>query len=124
LETLPNFNTFEDRLAMEFRRAVTANLNRSLLVISIKLLTGFSEASLALSALGEAAKVIFRRLREQDSVYNPRPGYIGVILPGVNYVATKKVSTRLKKGLLDAAGANNRFSFDIHSIQSAILNRP
>jgi len=53
LETLPNFNTFEDRLAMEFRRAITANVNRSLLVISIKLRTGFSEASLALSALGK-----------------------------------------------------------------------
>jgi hypothetical protein len=116
LETLPNFNTFEDRLAMEFRRAVTANLSLSVLVISIKLRSGFSEPSLALSALGDAAKSISRRLREQDSVYNLRPGYIGVILPGVNHVVTKKVSTRLVEGLLDAAGANNRFSFDIHSI--------
>src|ERR1700751_605068 len=115
-ETLPNFNTFEDRLAMEFRRAVTANLNLSVLVISIKLRAGFPEPSLALSALGDAAKSISRRLREQDSVYNLRPGHIGVILPGVNHVATKKVSTRLVEGLLDAAGANNRFSFDIHSI--------
>jgi hypothetical protein len=56
LETPPNFNTFEDWLAMEFRRAVTANLNRSLLVISIKLLTGFYEASLALSALEDAQR--------------------------------------------------------------------
>jgi hypothetical protein len=60
--------------------------------------------------------VISRRVREQDSVYNLRPGYMLVILPGVNHVATKKVSTRLKEGLSDAAGANNRFSFDIHSI--------
>jgi GGDEF domain-containing protein len=116
LETLPNFNTFEDRLSMEFRRAATAKLNLSVLVIAIKLRSGFSEPSFAMSALGDAAKAISRRLREKDSIYNLRQGYIGVILPGVNHIAAKRVSARLAEGLFDAAGANDRFSFVINSI--------
>src|SRR5690348_16199318 len=46
LSTMPHFNTFEDRLTMEFRRAVAANLKRSVLVISIKLQGVFCEPSL------------------------------------------------------------------------------
>lgn len=116
LGTLPNFSTFEDRLSMEFRRAVTAKLNLSVLVIAIKLRSGFSEPSLALSALGDVAKAITRRLREEDSIYNLRQGFIGVILPGVNHITAKKVSARLVEGLLDTAGANDRFSFDVKSV--------
>jgi GGDEF domain-containing protein len=116
LETLPNFNTFEDRLSMEFRRAVTAKLNLSVLVIAIKLRSDFLESNLALSALGDAAKAVSRRLRDEDSIYSLRQSFIGVILPGANQSAAKKVSTRLVEGLLDAAGASNRFSFDINSI--------
>ncbi|MGA7794566.1 MAG: hypothetical protein WCA19_16140 [Candidatus Acidiferrales bacterium] len=118
LGTLPNFSTFEDRLSMEFRRAATANLNLSVLVIAVKLQSGFSEPCLALSVLGDAAKAISSRLRDQDSIYNLRQGYIGVILPGANHSAAKKVSTRLVQGLVDVAGANDGFSFDINSISS------
>ena len=57
LETLPNFNTFEDRLAMEFRRAVTANLSLSVLVISIKLRSGFSEPEPRFVRSGRRRKV-------------------------------------------------------------------
>jgi len=116
LGSLPNFSTFEDRLSMEFRRAATAKLNLSVLVITIKLRSGFSEPYLALSVLGDAAKAISRRLRDQDTIYNLRQGYIGVILPGANHSAAKRVSTRLVEGLVDVAGANDRFSFDINSI--------
>lgn len=101
---------------MEFRRAATANLNLSVLVIAIKLRSGFSEPYLALSILGDAAKAISRRLRDQDSIYNLRQGYIGVILPGANHSAGKRVSARLVQGLVDVAGANDRFSFDVNSI--------
>ena len=101
---------------MEFRRAVTAKLNLSVLVIAILVRSGFSEPSLALSALGDAAKAVSRRLREEDSIYNLRRGFIAVILPGANHRAAKKVSARLAEGLLDTSGANDRFSFDIQSV--------
>ncbi len=116
LGTLPNFNTFEDRLSMEFRRATAANLKLSVLVVRIKLHSAFSEPSLGMSAIGDAAKAISRKLREQDSTYLLRPGCFGIILPGVDSVASRRVSARLVEGLSDAAGANERFSFKIDAL--------
>ena len=116
LSTIPNFNTFEDRLAMEFRRAAVADLKLSVLVISIKLHAAFSEPSLGMSALGDAAKAVSRKLREQDSVYILKPSFFGVILPGVGQTAVQSVSARLAEGLSDAAGASDRFSFKIEAI--------
>src|ERR1700674_1966004 len=116
LSTMPNFSTFEDRLTMEFRRAVAAELKLSVLVISIKLHAAFSEPSLGMSALGDAAKAISRKLREQDSIYILRPAFFGVILPGISQEAVKGVSARIAEGLSDAAGASDRFSFKIDSI--------
>lgn len=116
LGTLPNFTTFEDRLSMEFRRAVAADLKLSVLVVKIKLHAAFCEPALGMSALGDAAKAISRKLREQDSVYLLRPGYFGVILPGVEKLAAERVSARVAEGLFDAAGAIDRFSFKIDAI--------
>jgi GGDEF domain-containing protein len=116
LSTMPNFSTFEDRLTMEFRRAAAAELKLSVLVISIQLHAAFSEPSLGLSALGDAAKAVSRKLREQDSIYILRPAYFGVILPGINQEAARRVSARLAEGLSDAAGASDRFSYKIDAI--------
>ena len=116
LSTMPNFNTFEDRLTMEFRRAVAAELKLSVLVISIKLHAAFVEPSLGMSALGDAAKAISRKLREQDSIFVLRPSYFGVILPGIDQKAVQRVAARIAEGLPDAAGVNDRFSFKIESI--------
>jgi GGDEF domain-containing protein len=116
LSTMPDFNTFEDRLAMEFRRAAAADLKLSVLVISIKLGAAFSEANVGMSALGDAAKAVSRKLREQDSLYILRPAYFGVILPGVDQVGARRVSARLTEGLSDSAGANDRFSFKIDAV--------
>jgi GGDEF domain-containing protein len=116
LGTLPNFNTFEDRLSMEFRRAVAADLKLSVLVVKINLHAAFCEPSLGMSALGDAAKAITRKLREQDSLYLLRPGFFGVILPGDERLAAQRVSARLSEGLSDAAGAIDRFSFKIDAI--------
>jgi GGDEF domain-containing protein len=116
LSTMPNYNTFEDRLTMEFRRAVAAELKLSVLVISIKLHADFSDPALGMSALGDAAKAISRKLREQDSVFVLRPCFFGVILPGLDQAAVKRLSGRIAESLPDAAGASERFSFKIESI--------
>ena len=116
LSTMPNFSTFEDRLTMEFRRAAAAELKLSVLVISIKLHAAFSEPSLGMSALGDAAKAVSRKLREQDSIYILRPAFFGVILPGIGQEAARRVFARLAEGLSDAAGVNDRFSFKIDAI--------
>jgi GGDEF domain-containing protein len=116
LSTMPNFNTFEDRLTMEFRRAAAAELKLSVLVISIKPHAAFSEPSLRMSALGDAAKVISRKLREEDSIFILRPSFFGVILPSIGQADAKRFSGRIAEGLSDAAGANDRFSFKIEAI--------
>jgi GGDEF domain-containing protein len=116
LSTMPTFNTFEDRLTMEFRRAAAADLKLSVLVVSIKLHAAFSEPSLGMSALGDAAKAISRKLREEDSIFILRSGYFGVILPGVGQAEAKRFSARIAEGLSDAAGASDRFSFKVEAI--------
>ena len=116
LATMPNFTTFEDRLAMEIRRAAVAQLKLSVVAVSITLSPAFTEPGVSMAVLGDAAKAISRRLREEDSIYILRPGHFGVILPGVDQSGAKKVSSRLVEGLSDAAGANSRFSFRVNSI--------
>jgi hypothetical protein len=103
-------------MTMEFRRAAAADLKLSVLVISVKLSPTFSEASLATSALGDAAKAVSRKLREQDSVFVLRTCFFGVILPGVGQAGVQRITARFSDGLSDAAGANNRFSFKIEAI--------
>jgi GGDEF domain-containing protein len=116
LSTMPNFNTFEDRLTMEFRRAAAAELKLTVLVVSIKLHATFSEPGLGLSVLGDAAKTISRKLREEDSIFILRPAFFGVILPGIGQAEAKRYSGRIAEGLSDAAGASDRFSFKIEAI--------
>lgn len=116
LSTMPTFNTFEDRLTMEFRRAAAAEQKLSVLMVSIKLHAAFSEPSLGLSALGDAAKAISRKLREEDSIFILRSAYFGVILPGLGQAEVKRLSGRIAEGLSDAAGASDRFSFKIETI--------
>ena len=116
LSTMPTFNTFEDRLTMEFRRAAAAEHKLSVLVVSVKLHAAFSEPGLAMSALGDAAKAISRKLREEDSIFILRSAYFGVILPGVGQSDAKRFSGRIAEGLSDAAGVNDRFSFKVEAI--------
>ena len=116
LSAMPNYNTFEDRLTMEFRRAAAADLKLSVLVIAIKLNAAFSEPGLGMSALGDAAKAVSRKLREQDSIFILRSAFFGVILPGVDKPGGQRFSARIAEGLSDAAGASDRFSFKIDPI--------
>lgn len=116
LGTIPNFNTFEDRLYMEFRRAVTADLTLSVLVVTVKVRPDFSEPSLAVSVLSDAAKAISKKQREQDSIYLLTPGFFGIILPGVDTSTARRIAKRFSESLSDAEGANDRFSFKIDVI--------
>jgi GGDEF domain-containing protein len=116
LSTMPNFNTFEDRLTMEFRRASAAELKLTVLVVSIKLHAAFSDPGLGLSVLGDAARAISRKLREEDSIFILRPAFFGAVLPGIGQADAKRFSGRIAEGLSDAAGASDRFSFKIEAI--------
>ncbi|MGH9679391.1 MAG: hypothetical protein ACRD4Y_05540 [Candidatus Acidiferrales bacterium] len=116
LATMANFNSFQDRLSMEFRRAHVAGQTFSMLVVAVKLHPRFSDQDLATSALGDAAKAISRKLRGQDSIYLLKAGFFGVILPGIDTRTARRICHRLSEGLSDAAGANDRFYFEIETI--------
>jgi GGDEF domain-containing protein len=113
LTTMPNVITFDDRLTMEFRRASTAGLKLSVMVISVKLNGEFAEPGMAESTLGDAASAVSHKLREQDSIFMLRPTFFGVIVPGLGQSAIQIISSRISESLTVASGPDKRFSFRI-----------
>jgi GGDEF domain-containing protein len=116
LKTMPNFSSFQDRLPMEFRRTASTTHKLSILVVNVQLPKGVSATGDGTILLGDAAKVISRRLREQDSIYMLAPTCFCAVLPGADTSIAQRFSARLNEGLGDAAGAANRFSFKIEVI--------
>lgn len=98
---------------MEYRRAASAKYELSVLVVAIRLHAALAGSTEAASALGDAAKAIYMKLREQDSIYVFTAGYFGAILPGVGVSIAQQICARVSEGLMDAAGAANRFTFKI-----------
>lgn len=115
LSTMADLRSFQDRLPMEHRRAMTVSEPLSVVIVSVRI-PGESSPSLLTSAVGDAAKALARKLRKQDSMYLLGPAAFAVILPGVNPALAQKISDRLAEGLSDAAGAANRFSCKLHSV--------
>jgi len=134
LKTMPNLGSFQDRLPMEFRRMATTTQKLSILVINIKFPAEHSSPSETASALGDAAKVISRRMREEDSIYILAPACFGAVLPGVDQSNAERVLARINEGLADAAGASRRFEFELkvvnypahassaHELEQAVSN--
>jgi GGDEF domain-containing protein len=116
LATLPGMEHFRDRLAMEFRRATNAQLPLTLLLIRLSPSSGLNPTDEVLTAYGDAAKAILRKLRAEDSIYLFRPSAFGIVLPGVRAAAAQRIGRRLAEGLSDASGASNRFAFSLRSV--------
>ncbi len=116
LETLPDFERFQDSLAMEYRRAVTTHQPLSLEVIVLRVSRDLSDTTEVSTAFGDAAKALIRKLRGEDSMYLFSPGVFCLVLPGVEASGAYRVAERLTDGLQDASGASTRFSFDIRVI--------
>jgi hypothetical protein len=66
--------------------------------------------------LGDTANAISRKVRDQDSIYILMECHCGVILPGVDTLAAKRISARLVERLIDGGDASNRFSFNVDAI--------
>lgn len=116
LGTLMGFSHFQDRLAMDFRRAVQTNEPLSLLVVRIKPSKMFAQGPQAEVALGDAAKVLSRKLREEDSLYRLSSEVFGIVLPSAAESVAQDAAGRLTEGLADASGASNRFTAEIQVI--------
>jgi hypothetical protein len=104
---------------MEFRRASNSPQPLSLLGVQLKPSRDFTAPAEIEAAFGDAAKILMRKLRGEDSIFLFAPGVFGIFLPAVNARGASSVRDRLMEGLHDAAGANNRFSFGV-----SVLNFP
>jgi GGDEF domain-containing protein len=113
LQALPNFDSFQDRLPKEYRRAVSAKYDLSVLVVAIHFHAALAGSTERASALVDAAKAVYRKLRELDSIYVFAAGYFGAILPGVKVSIARNICARVSEGLIDAVGAANWFTFKI-----------
>jgi GGDEF domain-containing protein len=118
-KALPNFQSFQDQLSMEYRRAATSGQELSLLVVTRRLQENLSFPAIKNCLLGDAAKAILRKLRKQDSFYLLQPDCFGLILPGTEMSTAERISSRFADGLTDAAGVHKRFTFEL-----AIINYP
>jgi GGDEF domain-containing protein len=116
LTTLPGFDFFRDRLAMEHRRAASGHLPLSLLFVALKPLSNLGDKDEIDTAFGDAAKALSRKLRAEDSIYHFPPGVFAIVLPGAGKENAYAISRRLAEGLHDASGASTRFLFDVHLI--------
>jgi GGDEF domain-containing protein len=119
LTNLPGLNVFRDRLAMEYRRALTTHQPLSLLTVDLKPSRDLNISGETETTFGDAAKTLMRKLRGEDSLYLFAPGVFGILLPSVSTGGANIVRDRLMEGLHDAAGVSDRFSFGI-----TVLNFP
>jgi GGDEF domain-containing protein len=116
LGSLPGFSHFQDRLAMEFRRAANTQQALSLLLVVLRLAREVAGPEAAAAAQGDVAKVLIRKLRGEDSIFLFQPGVFAVVLPGVRGADAQHVAERLREGLIDAAGVSSRFTAEIQMV--------
>jgi GGDEF domain-containing protein len=113
LKTLSGMSRFQDQIMMEYKRSVNCGEALSVVVIRLKPAPGIEDPADVTATLGDAVMAISRKLKPEDSLYNFLGGAFGIILPGISMQDARLVAARLSDGLNDAAGAVNRFTFDI-----------
>ncbi len=116
LATLMGFSHFQDRLIMDFRRAAQVQEPLSLLLVQVKPAKLFDEGVEKEVALGDAARVLSRKLRKEDSLYRLSSDIFGIMLPGASEEVAQQRSQHLAEGLADAAGASNRYSAELQVV--------
>lgn len=119
LGTLLGFSHFQDRLTMDFRRATQTNEPLSVLMVHVKPSKLFAQGPQSQVALGDAAKVLSRKLRAEDSLYRLSDEVFGMVLPGMTAEVAKQTANRFSEGLADASGASDRFTTEIE-----VMNYP
>ena len=90
LGTLLGFSHFQDRLTMDFRRAAQIEGAALAAVGARQPFEAFHPGPQAQVALGDAAKVLSRKLRVEDSLYRLSSEVFGIVLPGVTDAAGER----------------------------------
>ena len=116
LETLPGFEQFRARLKLEFSSAKTFQQPLSLVLTVLRPARQVLESGETSMVIADAVKATVRMLRRENMMYLLAQGQFGILLPGVLEEDADRVAERLRERLLDAAGANNRFAFNVQVI--------
>jgi GGDEF domain-containing protein len=116
LGILPGFSHFQDRLTMGFRRAAQIGEPLSLVLVRLKPSHTSDSPQEIPTALRDAARVLIRKLRTDDSIYLLSSSVFGIVLPNTCRTDMDRVVDRVAEGLIDASGAGNAFSFDIQVV--------
>lgn len=112
LHTIPDLNHFQDRLAMDFRRAATMQRTLSVLVVKIAFIFNSTDANKESAALGDAARSIARIMRPSDSMYLLDRAIFGLVLSDTDTATANDLKGSLEQSLR-LVSANNNFSFVI-----------
>lgn len=114
LANLPGLAHFQDRLAMEHRRATRAEQPFSLVIVGVKPSPGVqppTDDRLA-DVLGEAAKALTRKLRGEDSIYHFGEGVFGILLPRARTSIANLVVGQLREAMREVVSSHSGFEFE------------
>ena len=123
LNTIPGARGFREQLLACSQLMDSKLTALSVAVVRIDLsgmVTGKNEGQIAYA---DAAQVIHRRLRKQDSIWTLSPGVYGIILAGMDTPAAQRFAASIETGLQDAAGVNSRFTVEIQLLNFAGYGR-
>ncbi len=112
LRGLPDLSHFHDQLAMEFRRASSAQRPLSLVTVKVMLSSTISGEKETTGVLGEAVKGITRNLRQTDSIYLLGQGLFGVVMTDTDSASAARIALQIEE-TLKSVGAPKRFAFEI-----------
>jgi len=116
LETLPGYTHFQDQLTMGFRRAAQASEPLSLVLVRLKPSSVFDSPAEVSVALGDAARVLVRKLPAEGALYHLSPHAFGMFMPNIDRAEMDQIANRVAEGLTDASGAFNRFTFETKTV--------
>jgi len=134
LHTIPDLNHFQDRLAMEYRRASAMERALSLLAVKVAVSPGLDDEKESTSMVAAVARAIGRNLRPADSMYQVAPGYFGVVLSDTDTPTAKQLTAKLEP-TIRAIAPQNKFTFEMfvrnypdnaksaHELEQAVASR-
>lgn len=101
---------------MGFRRAAQTSEPLSMVLVRLKPSPIFDHPPEVSVALGDAARVLVRKLPAEGSLYHLSSDAFAMLLPNICREDMNQVASRVAEGLTDASGAINRFTFDTQLI--------
>lgn len=134
LHTIPDLNHFQDRLAMDYRRAAAMERALSLLAVKVSVSSSVKDQTEITALFGEVARAIGRNLRPSDSMYQLATGFFGVVLADTDTPTAKDLTAKLEP-IIRAIAPANKFNFEMfvrnypdnaksaHELEQAVSSR-